>query len=88
MSKELEQELLNFGKWYDEHLREVSDVQKQLKFQQDAIDQLLWVFARAVQDIQRLEGRTPGAENIGIQGNPEIILTLDQIRRANSGRRA
>lgn len=65
MSRELEQEALDVAKWWTYHKDECSDVAKRVDFQMRAIDHLLWLLGRAVQDIKNLEAgyRLPAASS-------------------------
>lgn len=55
MSRELEQEALDVAKWWTYHKDECSDLERKVAFQTRAIDHLLWLLGRAVQDIKNLE---------------------------------
>lgn len=59
MGQKLDQELLDVAKWWTYHKDECTDVHKRLEFQDKAIDHLLWVLGRVVEDLQKVEGRRP-----------------------------
>ena len=61
MSRKLEQEILEVATWANYNRKDVlkshASVEKKLEFMDKCFDHLLWVLARAVEDIQKLEGR-------------------------------
>ncbi len=57
MSKAVERELLEVAQWYTAHKDDGMGIEERLAFLTKAIDLLIWSQARAVEDIQQLEGR-------------------------------
>ncbi len=57
MSKRLEKELLEVAQWYTAHKGDAMSVESRMQFLTKSIDYLIWAFAKAVEDIQHLEGR-------------------------------
>ena len=63
MSAQLDRELGDVGKWWNEHKEEVSDLEQRQKFLVRAFEHLLWLNARMVEDIKVLERRQhPGRD--------------------------
>lgn len=84
MSVELEKEALDVAKWWTYHKGNIPDMQKRVEFQGKAIDHLLWLLGRAIQDIKTLEHRA----KLGERGVPSILLPMgvklhDGIRARN-----
>lgn len=59
MSLQLNQEIVDWGKWYLEHKDEGGDVFKKIAFQQKMIEGLLQMLLLAAKDIRTLEGVSP-----------------------------
>lgn len=57
MSKKLEEELLDLGKWYFYHKTDSMPLEKRVEFLARAMDLTMWVIGRIAEDIQNLEGR-------------------------------
>lgn len=75
MSRELDQEVVEIGKWFAYHKREATDPDKRLEFLEKTCENLIWALARAVKDIQVLEGRRMFEDN-----NPLRLQLLQGIR--------
>lgn len=55
MSQELRREALEVAQWFNEHRKETSDLQKRVEFLERAVDHLLWLMGRVVDDVAALE---------------------------------
>jgi len=55
MSKKTEQELVDVATWFHYHKGDNMDIDKKLEFMTRAMDQMLWVLAGAIGDIQKIE---------------------------------
>lgn len=67
----------DFVKWFIEHKDEIRDVEQRQKFMTRALHELVHVFTYVVEDIQNLEGRFPGQNNLILPN----IHKLDQSLR-------
>lgn len=75
MSFETEERLKDFAVWYKEHVKEISDVAKRTEFLERAMDNMLWLTTYLIEDIQRLEGRSPGD-----QSPPSRLILPSDVR--------
>lgn len=57
MSQQTEEKLRDFAVWYKHHVDGVTDPEQIMRFQQKAINELIWLTTYLVEDIQKLEGR-------------------------------
>lgn len=57
MSRESEQRLADWAKWFHEHRLDGGDVHKKIQFLEKSVDGLLEMVCRCLEDIRDLEGR-------------------------------
>lgn len=83
MSRQLEKDALDFYKWFERHKTDAMDLPNRVTFLTEALDCVMWVLAKAIEDIQILEGRRK--PNGIIVANPYLNKVPKDLRVQDPG---